>query len=247
MPHLVAPLQDLFDQYATDAEQTWLRSRLALAPAALLTAFVAAPRFLHKTELGTAPAPLLTELPGLPAWTLDRLGRTLLLLHLPADDADRLADWIGTLISTGEVNELVAIYGALPLLPYPERWRFQATEGVRSNMAPVFDAIALDNPYPARYLDETGWNQLVLKSIFNEKPLDRIVGFDERANQRLANTLSDFAHERWAAGRTVPPYAWRLTKRFLTDALRADLRHLLQSGRPEDREAAAFVLGPSES
>jgi hypothetical protein len=252
MNESVPRLHALFEQHATETERAWLESKRALAPPALLQAFVAAPRFIRKipVELPTDAATFFAEqYPGyaLTGWPLDRLTRVLLLLTLPSDDEEQYVGWLDTLFSTAEVNELVALYSALPLLPYPERWRFRATEGVRSNMAPVFDAMALDNPYPARYLDETGWNQLVLKSIFNDKPLDRIVGFAERANQRLADTLSDFAHERWAAGRTVPPYAWRLTTRYLNETLLGDLRVLLQSERPEDRQVAAFVLSQTDS
>ena len=247
MNESVPRLHALFEQHATETERSWLESKRVLAPPALLQAFVAAPRFIRKipVDLSSEAAAFFAErYPGydLTNWSLDRLARVLLLLHLPTEEAERYVDWLDTLFSTGEVNELVALYGALPLLPYPERWRYRATEGVRSNMAPVFDAIALGNPYPARYLDETGWNQLVLKSIFNDKPLERIVGFDERANQRLADTLSDFAHERWAAGRTVPPLAWRLTTRYLNETLLGDLRVVLQSERPEDRQVAALVL-----
>lgn len=252
MSESVPVLHALFEQHASETERSWLESKRGLAPPALLSAFVAAPRFLRKIPVELTPEArtfVAERYPGydLSGWPLDRLGRVLLLLHLPADDEARYVGWIDTLFSTAEVNELVALYAALPLLPYPERWRFRATEAVRSNMGVVFDALAFGNPYPARYLDETGWNQLVLKTIFNDKPLERLVGLDERANQKLADTLSDFAHERWAAGRTVPPMAWRLTTRYLNDALLGDLRVLLQSERPEDRRAAALVLRQSDS
>ena len=60
------------------------------------------------------------------------------------------------------LGELVAIYQALPLLPFPEQYRARAAEGIRSNMNAVFEAMALRNPYPSDYLDEGAWNQLVL-------------------------------------------------------------------------------------
>ena len=49
---------------------------------------------------------------------------------------------------TAEMNELVALYSALPVLAYPEQWLFRATDAVRSNMGVVYEAIALGNPYP---------------------------------------------------------------------------------------------------
>jgi len=46
---------------------------------------------------------------------------------------------------------------------------------------------------------------LVLKAIFTDKDVTQITGLDERKNARLAQTLADFAAERRAAGRTLPP------------------------------------------
>ncbi len=37
------------------------------------------------------------------------------------------------------------------------------------------------------------WNQLVLKAFFTEKPIQQIIGLDERANEKLASTAYDFA------------------------------------------------------
>ena len=65
---------------------------------------------------------------------------------------------------------------------------------------------------------------------------------DERANQALANTLADFAHERWAAGRRVPSQVWRLTRNFQTETKEQDLKRLVESADPNDRKAAELVL-----
>ena len=105
----------------------------------------------------------------------------------------------------------------------------------------VFDAIALHNPYPEKYFSELAWNQLVLKTIFNDKPIHFIEGLQNRANEKLAVTLSDFAHERWAAGRSVPAQVWRLTGKYLTPALLPDMQHLFDSEKEEDRKAAALA------
>lgn len=98
-------------------------------------------------------------------WTIDRLARVWWLLQLPIDDQSYYVKTISELFKAGELNELVALYSALPVLAYPESWRFQATEGVRNNIADVQSALMLHNPYPADYLDEPAWNQLVMKAF----------------------------------------------------------------------------------
>lgn len=228
-------LQPNFINAATDTERQWLETKLAAPTPARLAAFVAAPRFIARRNVPET----LNGAP--PNWTMDQLARVLLLTSLPTEPEDAYIKAIQTLFDTAELQELVALYSALPLLTYPERWLFQATEAVRSNMGPVFDAIAFDNTYPADYFPEAAWNQLVLKCIFNDKPISRITGLAQRANQTLANDLSNFAHERWAAGRTVPAEVWQLIPRFMNETLLADVKKLLQSPAESDRLAARQV------
>jgi hypothetical protein len=171
--------------------------------------FTAMPRFVGKQPIDV-PADMVFTLQRMRAgfqvegWTMDRLARVWWLLQLPADDETTYVNTITQLFKAGELNELVALYSALPVLAYPKAWRFQATEGIRNNIADVQSAIMLHNPYPADYFDEAAWNQLVLKAIFTDKDVTQITGLDERKNARLAQTLADFAAERRAAGRTLP-------------------------------------------
>ena len=172
--------------------------------------FTAMPRFVGKQPIDVQ-ADMAFTLQRLRAglqvggWTMDRLARVWWLLQLPADNETTYVNTITQLFKAGELNELVALYSALPVLAFPEAWRFQATEGIRNNIADVQSAIMLHNPYPADYFDEAAWNQLVLKAIFTDKDVTQITGLDERKNARLAQTLADFAAERRAAGRTLPP------------------------------------------
>ena len=172
--------------------------------------FTALPRFVGK-PLISVPADMDFSLkrirPGftVSGWTLDRLARVWWLLQLPADDETAYMKTITQLFKAGELNELVALYSALPVLGYPELWRFQATEGIRNNIADVQSAIMLHNPYPADYFDEAAWNQMVLKAFFTDKDVTQITGLAERKNARLAQTLADYAAERRAAGRSLPP------------------------------------------
>lgn len=239
-------LKTRLDALLTDSGRQWLDEKRRGNATGLLTAFVAAPRFVGRKSLpadATFDAHLNVLVPGwsLEGYTLDRLARVYLLLHLPATDEAAYVRHVETLFSTADLGELTALYSALPVLAFPENWVFRATEAVRSNMGPVFDAVALGNPYPAAQFTELAWNQLVLKAIFNAKPLHRITGFTERANATLAHDLSDLAHERWAAGRTVPPRAWQLVGPFVDGVILQDLKKLLTSPDEADRQAAALV------
>lgn len=177
--------------------------------------FTALPRFVGKHPV-QVPADIAFALervrPGftVAGWTLDRLARVWWLLQLPADDQTFYVKTITQLFKAGELNELVALYSALPVLAYPEAWRFQATEGIRNNIADVQSAIMLHNPYPAEQFDEAAWNQLILKAFFTDKDVTQIIGLDERKNARLARTLADYVAERRAAGRSLPPAIERL-------------------------------------
>lgn len=211
--------------FANETESTWLAEQKALVGKSLALAFVKVPRFISKKEINEG---VFT------GWTLDQLIRVELLTLL---DDENLA----ILFETAEMQEAVALTKALPFLNNPQNFLLRATDAVRSNMGPVFDAIAFGNTYPKTYFSEAAWNQLVLKCIFNDKAIHQIIGLDERANQTLANTLSDFAHERWSANRRVPSQVWRLIPRFMNDTLRADVLKLTQSENPRDVLAASLV------
>lgn len=170
--------------------------------------------------------------------TIDRLFRAWWLLQLPITDREEYVRITENLFISAEMNEQVALYSALPLLAFPEEWRERTAEGIRSNIGIVLEAIMLDNPYPAMYLSEPAWNQLVLKAFFTDKAINSIIGLDGRANAALAHTLSDLAHERWAAGRQVNPLTWRLVAPFINETNFADIERIWYSEQQAEREAA---------
>lgn len=210
------------------------------------TAFSAVPRYtgkkdleLTQEDLQAAEAMRTGWSPG--HWSVEQAARTLLVLALPRDNAEKYLRTLEQVFTTADVGELVALYQSLPLLPYPERHCARAAEGVRSNMTTVFNAVALRNPYPADYFDNIAWNQMVLKAIFVGSPLHLILGLDRRANPELARMLTDYAHERWAAKRSVTPELWRSVGRFADAEILADLEKVLSDPDSAQQEAAALA------
>ncbi len=130
--------------------------------------------------------------------------RLQLVLAIPSGDMPRWSAQLDRLFATAGFEELVTLYRGLPLLPHPEALRLRAAAGVRSTMQPVFEAVALDNPYPLRWLDEEPVNQLVLKAFFLGCDHRRVVGLPQRANPALGVMLAGYRRERVAAARPVP-------------------------------------------
>jgi hypothetical protein len=140
-----------------------------------------------------------------------------LLIEYKEADKDKYFKTLETLFSVAEMNEQVALYSALPLLPYPELWVKRCAEGIRSNIGTVLEAIMYNNPYPAENLNEAAWNQMILKAFFTEKQIEKIYSLDDRANEELARILIDYAKERYAAGREVNAMLWYLVKKFVSE------------------------------
>ena len=153
-------------------------------------------------------------------WSIQRLSRVWLLMQLNFSEKENYIKNIESVFRNAEMNELVALYSSLPVLAYPEEWKMRCADGIRSNIAPVLESIMLDNPYPATYLGEDAWNQMVLKAFFTEKDIDRIVGLSERNNKQLAATLFDYAQERIAAGREVNKKLWHLVEKFSEEKIK---------------------------
>ena len=215
-------LRDWVAQHTTTEGLAWLDDKCQLiadgaALRVFFTSFSAVPRYVGKEKLSLALEQLQLAQKVRSHWhpqfwTSDATARVLLLLTLPHDDAAAYLQILEQLFTAADMGELVALYQALPLLPYPEQYRLRAAEGLRSNMIPVFNAIALNNPYPQDYFSELAWNQMVLKALFVGSPLHQIQGLKLRANLILAQMLTDYANERLAAHRSVSPELWQLVE-----------------------------------
>ena len=168
------------------------------------------------------------------------------LTVLAEQEKDIFLENLKALIGTADLREQVAIFSAFPLLPHPAALVEFATDGLRSNIIDIFDSISLNNPFASENFTDEAWNQMVLKAIFITRPLYRIVGHGERTNLALAEAISDLAHERWAAGRTINPEAWRSCTNFLDERISGDIAKMAGSSEANDRSAAALVVSTAE-
>jgi hypothetical protein len=201
---------------------------------------------LHLTDLQKELANNIRE--GFSPHTWDQLqtARSYLLLHFEEKEASSWVNALNKLFETADMHEQQSLYAALPIMPFQPEMIERAIEGLRTNISSVFDAVALNNPYPAEYFDERAWNQMVLKAIFMQRPLYQIQNADDRANPTLAKILVDFAHERWAAGRTVMPELWRFVGPFINEENIRDIEKVLQTGDPIQQKAALLACSSSD-
>lgn len=253
--HITDLLTRWVRRQASDDGLEWLEEqrediRTGAPRRVFFTSFSAVPRYIDKADLDLSASDQEAAddarsgwQPG--GWSLDQAGRTLIVLSLPHEDREEYLDILDRVFTHADVRESVALYQSLPLLPYPEAHRKRAAEGVRSSMTSVLNAVALRNPYPAEQFEESAWNQMVLKLVFEGSPLHPVHQLDERANPTLARMLVDYAHERWAADRSVTPELWRLVGPFAENEAIDDLKRVLRADTPAEREAAALALSQS--
>ncbi len=205
-------------------------------------AFSGATRQFPKTTVSSDALPTRDDSFQLANWTVDQLARSVLLQHLGQQENSTYLNSLSALTETADIRESVAIFSTFPLLPTPEALVPLAREALRTNVVDIFDAIALQNPFPAAHFDNEGWNQMVLKAFFLARPIYQIFGLDARCNPDLSNALQDYARERWAAGRAVWPELWRFLPTPLEESFAPDLQRLIDSKEPGNREAATLLI-----
>ena len=156
-------------------------------------------------HVGRAPLALTAEEHSnvgdlhLDRWTLEDAARAVLVMtrfNLPAAIA---------CYERGDSSEQQSWLKSVAVLPDPDQLLPVVIDACRTNILPLFEAIACENPFPARHFPERNFNQMVLKALFNKVALARIVGLPARRNADLTRMAADYASERRAAGRDVPP------------------------------------------
>lgn len=179
--------------------------------------------------------------------TLLQIGRVYLLIRVLEADENFFFNKVENIIQVSDTGELETFLKFLVLLPNSEKYRNVAVEALRTNIATIFDAISLNNPYPSLFFNDQQWNQMYLKAAFMERDLGKIKDIDTRANKDLVRIISDYAHERWAASRKVDPYFWRPVGMFLNTTLIEDMNRLFLSADEKENMAAALTCSVSDN
>ena len=138
-------------------------------------------------------------------WTADDAARAALLLVVSTASPATFADIAIACYEEGDTRAQQGWLRALPALPQQERFLSTAIDAGLSSNPEIFEAIACENPYPARYFPDRSFNQLVMKALASGIALSRIVRLSARLNPGLSRMAGDYAAERKAAGRSAPP------------------------------------------
>jgi hypothetical protein len=218
-----------------------LASRPDDAATAVLRAFPAVAR-----RVGTAPlapgAPLEAGGVAVPVAT-DEAARIALLLGAAAHVSDAAFEGlVRTAYDEGDTRERTAVLRGLAFLPQPERFVPIALDAGRTNDVGLFQALACDNPFPALHYGEAEINKLVMKAVFVEAPLERIVGLTGRANPEMARMAMERIDEQQSAGRSFPPALWLAIAPCAPPGAVARMIGELEHSRPERRAGAARGL-----
>ncbi|MCP3916985.1 MAG: hypothetical protein GY711_15660 [bacterium] len=206
-----------------------------------------ASRFIPRAALAPTDAELEEAEVALAGWNPERwdlleAARVELILdHARAAGAGFEAALEGA-FRYADDGELRALYKSLALLPGGEQFAWQAKEGCRTNIVPVFESIACDNPYPFRHFDDVAWKQLCIKAIFIDAPLWRVWGLDRRLSPDMARMALDLVDERRSAGRDVQHELWLCLGEHGGERGLESLERELAGDRILGRRAAALAL-----
>ena len=146
------------------------------------TAFSAAAHHVGRTPLHLARgerASLRAWRPELELshWGEDDLARGALLLHaatiLSPEHYDKL---IQICYRAGDLHDRQCILRILPMLPHGEHFLALAQDGARSELRPLFEAIACDNIYPAARFPAVAFRALQGRAVLLGLPRVRVLG-----------------------------------------------------------------------
>jgi hypothetical protein len=141
-------------------------------------------------------------------WTRADAGRACLVAAAVGPEGPADMQTLLPLFREGRHDERISLMRMLCTLPDGEALLPLAHEASRVDDLQVYEALALDNPYPAAWYDEHAFNRMVVECLRDGLPLERVIGLMRRANPELTELCLDYREERTQAGRRVPADIW---------------------------------------
>ena len=175
-------------------------------------------------------------------WTVREAARVRLVLARADLAEETFATDLEDAFRYADEGELRALYKSLCLLPDNGRFAWRAGEGCRTNIVPVFEAVACDTPFPAEAFDDVAFRQLAIKALFIGAPLYRVHGLDGRLDEELARMALDLVDERTSAGRPIPPELWACLGRTADPRALVALQRELEGTDPHALRGACLGL-----
>ncbi len=112
----------------------------------------------------------------------------------------------------------------------------------RTYLSALMSSAWCNHPFSANALSEQEYHKAVLKALFCDIPVSGFSNLNERATPALAQSLCEYADEREAAGRIVPPAVWVIAAHFPKPGLVARLIGRLEHPSESERATAIDAL-----
>jgi hypothetical protein len=200
----------LWSQLA-DSAADWLQSALSQLEAKKTDSEALQNTYLRcsamaKRKLGMTR---LTGIPGNASWQVNEAARLLLLNKLLTFCAlQEQPQQIKAAFKFGDECEQIAIIKGLSRIDGQGLLNDLAIATGRTNSLNLFSAIALNNDYAMQYYEQRAYQQLVLKALFMDLDIAKIVGLKQRHCPELSTLAMDLVKERLASDRQPPGSIW---------------------------------------
>ncbi len=230
--------------YFSSDEMGWLGSQLSKMVGehfrkAFYLAFSMVPRKIQKVKLSDHPFKVAEDVSFRGDFDSHDLARFYLVTEYLKMHKDQEA--VEKLFETASVPELISLNKTMYWFDGQNK-NFRCGEGLRSSVQSVFESVSHLNPYPYYELEESAWNQMVLKSLFIESPIYKIYKLENRQNQNLQEMVVDYIRERTIASRDVSVEIWRLVGELTDPLFEKNFAKMKNSDNPLHHMALALYF-----
>jgi HEAT repeat protein len=176
-------------------------------------------------------------------WSLALASRIYLLASYLKDGADVYAQ-LFQIYDLADTETKQACLSAINLMNGDiEQGLVLVHDAGRTYLSALMTSAWCNHPFSATYLSEHDYRKAVLKALFCDIPIAGFQKLTERATSELAQSVSEYADEREAAGRIVPPTVWILAAYFPKPGLVARLIGRIEHPSETERLTAIQALG----